>query len=136
MSRKFALLGTLLTAISIALGAFGAHALKSILPMESLTIFETGVRYQFMHSIALIVLSLYISMDTKSDTLHKVVSFNKVGNLFLVGMALFSGSLYGLSFQPLFQVSYKMILGPVTPLGGVCFILGWGLWGYQIYRSK
>jgi len=130
MARKFALLGTIFAAISIALGAFGAHALKSILPLESLTIFETGVRYQFMHSIALIILSLYVSKDLNPSTLKKV------GNLFCVGIILFSGSLYGLAFQPFFQVSYKMILGPVTPLGGVCFILGWGIWGYQIYRSK
>jgi len=130
MARKFALLGTIFTAISIALGAFGAHALKSILPLESLIIFETGVRYQFMHSIALIILSLYVSKVSTP------ASFHKVGNLFWVGIVLFSGSLYGLSLQPLFQFSYKMILGPVTPLGGVCFILGWGIWGYQMYRSK
>ena len=130
MARKFALLGTIFAAISIALGAFGAHALKSILPAESLIIFETGVRYQFMHSIALIILSLYVSKVSTP------ASLNKVGNLFWVGIVLFSGSLYGLAFQPLFQFSYKMILGPVTPLGGVCFILGWGIWGYQIYRSK
>jgi len=130
MARKFALLGTIFAAISIALGAFGAHALKSILPAESLIIFETGVRYQFMHSIALIILSLYVSKVSTP------ASLNKVGNLFWVGIVLFSGSLYGLAFQPLFQFSYKMILGPVTPLGGVCFILGWGIWGYQMYRSK
>ena len=117
-------------ALGVGIGAFGAHALKSILPLESLIIFETGVRYQFMHSIALIILSLYVSKDSTP------ASFHKVGNLFWVGIVLFSGSLYGLAFQPLFQFSYKMILGPVTPLGGVCFILGWGIWGYQIYRSK
>lgn len=130
MARNFALLGTIFAAISIALGAFGAHALKNILPPESLIIFETGVRYQFMHSIALIILSLYVSKDTTP------ASFHKVGNLFWVGIVLFSGSLYGLSLQPIFHFSYKMILGPITPLGGVCFILGWGIWGYQIYRSK
>lgn len=130
MARKFALLGILFAGIAIALGAFGAHALKSILPAESLAIFETGVRYQLMHSIAFILLSLYITKDSNPNSLHKV------GYLFGIGIILFSGSLYGLSLQPLFAFPYKMILGPVTPLGGICFMLGWGIWGYHIYKSK
>ncbi|TRZ77599.1 MAG: DUF423 domain-containing protein, partial [Chitinophagaceae bacterium] len=103
MARKFALLGIIFAGIAIALGAFGAHSLKSILPAESLTIFETGVRYQFMHSIALIILSLFVSKDSNPSSLKKV------GNLFWIGIILFSGSLYGLAFQPLFQFSYQMI---------------------------
>ncbi|NCW12250.1 MAG: DUF423 domain-containing protein [Chitinophagia bacterium] len=130
MARKFALLGTLLAGISIVLGAFGAHALKQFLPMDSLAIFETGVRYQLIHSLALIILSHAIAKDETTTSLRNV------GQLFCIGILLFSGSLYGLALQPLTMVSYKMILGPVTPLGGLCFISGWGLWGYHIYRSK
>ena len=130
MARKFALLGTFFAGIAIALGAFGAHALKSILPEDSLAIFETGVRYQFMHSNAFILLSLYLSKNSNSH------SFHKVGYLFGAGIILFSGSLYVLSFQPLCSFSYKMIVGPLTPIGGICWMLGWGIWGYQIYKSK
>ncbi len=104
-------------ALCVVLGAFGAHALKQKLPLEQLAVFETAVHYQFFHTFALIAVALLL--------LRGENSFLKISGLaFIIGIVLFSGSLYLLSIRSLTGIEMKW-LGPITPLGGVAFIAGW-----------
>jgi uncharacterized membrane protein YgdD (TMEM256/DUF423 family) len=93
--------------VAVALGAFGAHALRTTLDTnESRGTWNTAVLYQFLHGLALVVLSL--------QDANRVASY-----LFLAGIVLFSGSLYGLA------ATGASWLGPITPIGGLCFLAGW-----------
>ena len=100
-------------AISVALGAFGAHALRESLEPRSLETFQTGVSYQMTHSLALLLVAVLVNQWGRSIALDVSVY------AFMAGILLFSGSLYGLALTDL------KWLGPVTPIGGVCFIVGW-----------
>lgn len=114
MHKSFLKTGFVLCALAVALGAFGAHGLKKIVPPEALIIFETGVRYHFYHSIALLVAAL----------LYKEIPHPKIvwaGRFFMGGILLFSGSLYLMVM--LWPNAGK--LGMITPLGGTGFIIGW-----------
>jgi uncharacterized membrane protein YgdD (TMEM256/DUF423 family) len=103
--------------LSIIFGAFGAHALKPLLTADMLAVFETGVRYQFYHSLGLMaVVLLYQLSENKKLIL--------ASRLFYAGILLFSGSLYALSLSSIGGNPIR-ILGAITPFGGVCFILGW-----------
>lgn len=113
MARLFFAIASLLGALSVAGGAFGAHALKGTLSETALNSFETGVRYQMYHAIALLIVALLIKQSPEVSTL------TIAGWCFIAGIVLFSGSLYGLSLAGM------KALGPVTPLGGVAFIAGW-----------
>jgi uncharacterized membrane protein YgdD (TMEM256/DUF423 family) len=112
MDRTFLALGAISAAISVAAGAFGAHALKARLPTDLLAIFETGARYHMYHAIG-IVLAAWASSRFPG------AAATWAGWLFLAGTVLFSGSLYALA------LSGVRALGAVTPLGGVAFIAGW-----------
>ena len=104
--------GAAAMALGVALGAFGAHGLKDVLSEPMKTVFETGVRYQLLHGLALFVVAgLSLSAPSKSVT--------AAGILFTVGIVLFSGSLYMLALSGI------KAWGAVTPLGGAAFILGW-----------
>jgi uncharacterized membrane protein YgdD (TMEM256/DUF423 family) len=123
MNKTFIGVGAFIGAAAVILGAFGAHALKTIVTPEHLLSFETGVRYQFYHAFALILVGV----------LHKEFSgkfLSWAGILFMFGIMLFSGSLYLLSTMP----DMKW-LGPVTPLGGVCFISGWVLFALACLKK-
>jgi uncharacterized membrane protein YgdD (TMEM256/DUF423 family) len=98
--------------IGVALGAFGAHALKARLTPEMLHTWNTGVLYHLFHALALFALALYAK--TSSSNINWGAGF------FLAGTILFSGSLYALSLSGIKP------LGAITPLGGLCFLLGWG----------
>ncbi len=114
MNKQFILIGAFIGAITVGLGAFGAHALKAILSATALTTYETGVRYQFYHCIALILVGIiYQAFPSKW--------LRWSGNLFIAGIVLFSGSLYLLS---LLEPGYRW-MGAITPFGGLSFILGW-----------
>jgi uncharacterized membrane protein YgdD (TMEM256/DUF423 family) len=97
--------------LAIALGAFGAHALKRRLDGERLAVFETGARYQMFHALALIAVSWLATTRRQPADI--------AGALFLAGIVLFSGSLYALALSGVRK------LGAITPLGGLCFLLGW-----------
>jgi len=115
MDKKFLTIAAWLGALSVALGAFGAHTLKEYLSSQSLTTFETGVRYQFYHVFALAL----------AGVLYKFYPNKKIklaGNLFILGILFFSGSLYCLAI--LGADNFKWI-GVITPIGGVFFIAGW-----------
>ena len=104
--------------LAVILGAFGAHGLKGKLSAESLVSFETGVRYQFLHALAIFA-AVWLA-DRSGLTLPLVA-----GALFVVGMVLFSGSIYLLATRTLLGIESWRWLGPITPLGGLCFIAGW-----------
>jgi uncharacterized membrane protein YgdD (TMEM256/DUF423 family) len=114
MNRLFIRGAALLGALTVALGAFGAHALKKILTADALAVFETGVRYQAYHTFALLAAGMLYQHFAGRYLLW-------AGRLFIAGIIIFCGSLYLLAGLP---VQYNW-LGAVTPLGGVCFIAGW-----------
>lgn len=120
--KIFLLLGCFSGFLSVALGAFGAHALKARLGPEMLTIFETGVRYQMYHAFALLAVGLLMAHFSQ------LKSLSTAGWLFLAGTVIFSGSLYILA------LSGVKTWGAVTPLGGVCLLAGWLTLAWQIYK--
>ena len=112
MSRRFFFIGAVLAFLAVAAGAFGAHALSSRLGPEPLQTWETGARYGFYHAIAVLVIAL--AMHRWPGSL-----WTKAGWLFVAGTLLFSGSLFALSLTGI------RWLGAITPLGGLCLLLGW-----------
>ena len=112
MDRTFLLVGALAGAIGVALGAFAAHGLRGRLSPDMLAVFETGVRYHMYHALAILLTSAIMGRVTGRLTVA-------AGWLFTAGIVLFSGSLY------LLATTGVTILGAITPLGGVAFLLGW-----------
>jgi uncharacterized membrane protein YgdD (TMEM256/DUF423 family) len=112
MDRVFVSLGALSAFLSVAAGAFGAHALRTRLGPELLTTFETAVRYQMYHALGLLAVA-WAATRWPGPLVHWA------GWLFVVGTALFSGSLYALALT---RVRW---LGAITPLGGAAFLAGW-----------
>lgn len=104
-------------ALSVALGAFGAHKLKDFLTTRALEIFETGVRYQFYHALALAVVAVCFRFLPPGRLLW-------AGRFFIAGMFIFSFSLYVLAYATNYNNSLNWV-GAITPFGGLCFILGW-----------
>jgi len=111
-SRKFLILAALFGFAAVACGAFGAHALKSTISSEMLSVFETGVRYQMYHAFALFIASW--ALQTRGSK-----KFEYAAWLFVIGVILFSGSLYVLAFTGV------RIFGIVTPVGGLSLLAGW-----------
>lgn len=112
MDRLFLTIGALSAGVSVAAGAFGAHALKDRVEPRLLEVFETGARYQMYHALALVAVAWVISRSPGALG-------TAAGWLFVAGTLLFSGSLYAMTFTGI------RALGAITPLGGVCFIAGW-----------
>ena len=112
MQRTFLLAGALAGLVGVGFGAFGAHGLRGRLSAEMLAVFETGVRYQMYHALALMALAAL------SDRLNGRL-IEAAGWLFVAGIVLFSGSLYVLA------VTGVTVLGAITPIGGVAFLAGW-----------
>jgi len=113
MTQFLLAIAPFLAGTAVAAGAFASHALSDRLDARALQIFETGARYQMYHALALLLVALW-QVQAKSTLL------NVAGVAFLVGIAIFSGSLYALSLTGV------RILGAITPLGGAAFLLGWG----------
>lgn len=118
MHKGFLRTASLLGALAVAMGAFGAHALRGRVPDVAINTFETGVRYQFYHVLALIMLAII-----HKDFRNKWILLS--GNLFVAGIALFSGSLYLLTFFSATSNPAFRWIGIVTPFGGLAFIGGW-----------
>jgi uncharacterized membrane protein YgdD (TMEM256/DUF423 family) len=119
VERFFFAIGSLGAGIAVALGAFGAHALKTRLAPDMLAVFETGVRYQMAHALAL------LAVAWASERWPGSTAITASGWLFIAGTLLFSGSLYALSLTGVRG------LGAVTPIGGAAWLLGWAAltWG-------
>jgi uncharacterized membrane protein YgdD (TMEM256/DUF423 family) len=113
MDRTFLLLAAVLGFVGVALGAFGAHGLRGRLTPEMLAVFETGVRYQMYHVFALLIVSSAIGHLGNARLLAIA------GWAFFAGILLFSGSLYALA------LTSTGILGAITPIGGLAFLVGW-----------
>lgn len=106
-------------AVGIILGAFAAHGLKDKISADKLVIFETGVKYHLLHALALVVLGLNTNYFIEKR-------FKVAALLLMLGILFFSGSIYALSTVEINgMASMQKIFGPITPLGGLCFISGW-----------
>ncbi len=114
---------SILGAITIILGAFGAHALKEKLGVQELKSFETAVKYQMFHVLVLLFINSLANFSSKIK--------NRLTFLFLMGILFFSGSIYAITFG----VSAKLIWF-VTPLGGLFFIIGWLIMAAEFYKKK
>lgn len=125
MNKKIISTAALFGMIAIILGAFGAHALKKVLSIEQLTTFETGVRYQMYHALFL----LFIGTNTLINQKRK----NIIYNLTLLGVILFSGSIYLLATNSLMPIDFK-IFGFITPIGGVFLISAWFILFFDLIK--
>ena len=115
MIRLFLTWGAIAGGLAVALGAFASHGLRGQLPERSLEIFETGTRYQMYHALALLIVAMFLSQLPESN-----LWLNLSGIAFIVGMLIFSGSLYLLA---LLGIKW---LGAMPPIGGAALISGWG----------
>jgi uncharacterized membrane protein YgdD (TMEM256/DUF423 family) len=122
-AKLFVTLGALAAALGVALGAFGAHALRAKLSPELLAVYRTGVEYHFYHALGLVLVGLAALHLPDSTPLRAA------GWMMLAGIVLFSGSLY------LLAVTGVRALGAVTPVGGVAFIAAWALLAWAALRS-
>ena len=118
MQKLHLILGNILAGLGVVLGAFGAHGLKQLVPAETVSSYQTGVQYQMYHAFALMIVG--ILCDRLNNNL-----LNWAGLFFVLGIVLFSGSLYFLaSLKAMNKVGISGI-GLITPIGGLMFIVGW-----------
>ncbi len=129
MHKGFLIWAALLGALAVALGAFGAHGLKQVVPAETVATFETGVRYQFYHVFGLLAIGILYSSENGRY-------LKWAGNLFLLGILLFSGSLYLLTALKATDVVGLSGIGIITPFGGLCFIAGWLMLALAIRKIR
>ena len=118
MPKFFLLVAALLGALSVVLGAFAAHGLKKVIPADAITTFETGVRYQFYHTFALLAVGILLERIPAQTMVWS-------GYSFIAGIVLFSGSLYALALLNSTENVGISKIGIITPFGGLFFILGW-----------
>ena len=123
MVRYWFVTGCLMAGLGVAAGAFGAHALKQRLPEDLQAVFETAVRYQMYHALGLLAVAFAMNRWPSG-------SFQVAGWLLLLGIILFSGSLYALCLTGI------RILGAITPFGGLCFLAGWAVLAWGAWSSK
>lgn len=121
MDRFFFIVGAIMAFLAVALGAFGAHALKNRLTPDMLDIFEVGVRYHMYHALGLLAVAWATSRWPESNV-------TAAGWAFIVGIIIFSGSLYILSMTGM------RWFGAVTPLGGLAFLIGWAILVWSLGR--
>ena len=125
MNNKLISIAALLAFLAIALGAFGAHNLNELLTTEKLKSFETGVRYQFYHSLTLLIIGL---------NANKLNATALIGKFMLIGIVFFSFSIYLLSLQELIGINLS-ILGPITPIGGLLLMISWVILIFKNYKQ-
>jgi uncharacterized membrane protein YgdD (TMEM256/DUF423 family) len=117
MNKRIIIIASVFGMLAVILGAFGAHALKVRLTAAELEVWKTAVDYQFYHTLALLFLSTFSRFNSREI---KLASW-----FFSLGIILFSGSLYLISAKEILNISQISIIGPITPIGGLFFILGW-----------
>ncbi len=124
MARTFILIAAVSGFLSVVVGAFAAHGLKKVLTPEMIEVVKTGVQYQMYHALALLMVALLL--------IHKpsTPGLKAGGWAFILGSLMFSGSLYALA------LGAPHWLGPITPLGGLCFLMGWVLLAVAAWRLK
>lgn len=124
MARIFLMIGAISGFLSVAIGAFAAHGLKQVLLPAAIETVKTAAQYQMYHALALLLVGIWVSYKPATGGLKAA------GLAFILGSFLFSGSLYALA------LGAPGWLGPVTPLGGVCFLIGWLLLAVTAWRTK
>lgn len=127
MKNIVLIFGALYGLTSVILGAFGAHAFKKLISSEKLLSFETGVKYQMYHALALLIIGFSLSFTTG---LEKWAGWG-----IIIGTFLFSVSIYFLSFSQYWNINLK-ILGPITPIGGLFMIIGWGCLLFYFFKYR
>lgn len=125
MNKKQVIIAVIFLLLAIALGALGAHGLKSLISAKKIASFEVGVRYQIYIGLLLLILGL------NNDKFQ--FSIKWISSLLIAGAILFSGSIYLLSFEELTTINLKF-LGPITPLGGSLMIVGLGIFVYKLVK--
>ena len=123
MAKTFIILGSINMFLTVALGAFGAHGLKSRLPADLMAVYQTAVQYHSMHALGLLLIGII------AHWLGQSALINWAGWLLLTGIVLFSGSLYTMSFTGI------RMLGAITPFGGVAFLAGWLLLALAAWKA-
>lgn len=129
MHKGFLIYSAILGALSVILGAFGAHGLKKIVPAEIIPTFETGVRYQMYHVFALLAVGILFEKFSSKYLIY-------AGNSFLIGMLLFSGSLYVITLLKATSTVGLKGIGIITPIGGLFLVAGWILLAIGIMQSS
>lgn len=122
MPKTYLLIAAISGFLAVALGAFGAHGLREKLSAEMLAVYQTGVQYHFYHALALLAVAVLLMLTPQSALLSSTLTSSLLkwsGNLFAVGIVIFSGSLYVLA------ITGVRWLGAITPIGGVAFLAGW-----------
>jgi uncharacterized membrane protein YgdD (TMEM256/DUF423 family) len=122
MERHFLGIGAVSAFIAVAAGAFGAHSLTGVVTPERLVVWETAARYQMYHALGLLVVAYLAGQKTAGPA-------RITGWLFVAGTVLFSGSLYALTLTGV------TILGAITPLGGLAFLVGWLILAWGVWRK-
>ncbi|MGG4127560.1 DUF423 domain-containing protein [Paenibacillus illinoisensis] len=122
MQRVWMTVGAVMTMLSVAIGAFGAHMLKEKIGADAIAVYETGVQYHMIHALALLIVGLTAGHLGVSSKLKWAA------RLLFIGIIVFSGSLYVLSITGI------KVLGAITPIGGVAFIAGWLLFALDVWQ--
>jgi uncharacterized membrane protein YgdD (TMEM256/DUF423 family) len=128
MKRKIIITAAIFGALAVVAGAFGAHGLQGLLTPKYLDVWHTAVQYQFYHVFALLFLVIIATENNKA--------VNACYYLFTLGIIFFSGSLYLLSCSELLGWDWLIIMGPITPIGGLLFIAGWIVLAVTAFRNK
>ncbi len=126
LANVYLAIGAICSGLAVVLGAFGAHALKSRISPSDLEVFQTGVHYQLIHGLAICLLAIWYKSANLQFGALDAFGINLL--MFLFGIVFFSGSLYALS------LGGPRWFGPITPIGGLLFILAWGLLAYNAFR--
>ncbi len=125
MNKTILVTGSFFGLTAIVLGAFAAHGLEKLIDGEAIQTFETGVKYQMYHALFLLILGI----EPKLASSHKKWIYYSI----TAGVLLFSGSIYLLATNSLNDFDFRVI-GFITPLGGLLFILGWIIFGYRVFK--
>ena len=130
MNKRIIITASLLGVLAVITGAFGAHGLKSLITSAQLEVWHTAVQYNFYHVFALLFLSTFARF--KNNTI--VISFY----FFVFGIVLFSGSLYLMACRDILGLNPGLVktIGPITPIGGLLFIIGWIMLAFAALRHK
>jgi uncharacterized membrane protein YgdD (TMEM256/DUF423 family) len=132
LSKYFISIAAFLGALTVALGAFGAHALKAVLSPAALITYETAVRYQMYHVVALLITSILIN---KAASPKQQKLLRRAGLFFIDGIVLFSGSLYFIVAKPFLGIEGLPWVGVITPMGGLLWMVAWVLLGLSQLQS-